>query len=446
MPYRNVLTYRPTFSPMLWLLLLSVGGMPTGAAIADWPQWRGPKGTGVAPTGTPPLEWDTEKNILWKTRLSGHGHASPVVSGDMIFLSTAIPMGEPFAPKMSGRPGAHDNNAITHRQQFQAWGISAIDGSIKWRTTLAEAVPLEGAHNTASLASASPVTDGEHVYFFFGSQGLHCLTRDGKRVWEKQFGKMHTKHGHGEGASPALSGQTLIVNWDHEGNSFLTALHTATGKERWRITRNEVTSWSTPVITEVDGTQQVIVCGTERVRAYRLSDGKVLWECGGMSANIVATPVVADGIVFVGSSYEKRVLMAIRLAGSSGDITGTNQILWTRYRGTPYVPSPLLYNGSLYFLTHYQNVITRVVAETGEDAPGAVRLGPLSNIYASPVAANGHLFVTDLLGQTLVLTDTAIPRAVSLNPIGESVSASLAIVGSRIFIRGENHLFCVGTE
>ena len=200
------------------------------------------------------------------------------------------------------------------------------------------------------------------------------------------------------------------------------------------------------MITEVDGTQQVIVCGTERVRAYRLSDGKVLWECGGMSANIVATPVVADGIVFVGSSYEKRVLMAIRLAGSSGDITGTNQILWTRYRGTPYVPSPLLYNGSLYFLTHYQNVITRVVAETGEDAPGAVRLGPLSNIYASPVAANGHLFVTDLLGQTLVLTDTAIPRAVSLNPIGESVSASLAIVGSRIFIRGENHLFCVGTE
>jgi len=311
---------------------------------------------------------------------------------------------------------------------------------------LAETVPLEGGHNTASLASASPVTDGKYVYVFFGSHGLYCLTRDGKLVWEKQFGIMHSKHGHGEGASPALSGQTLVVNWDHEGDSFLTALNAATGKERWRTDRNEVTSWSTPLITEVNGTQQVIVCGTERVRGYRLSDGKVLWECGGMSANIVATPVAADGILFVGSSYEKRVLMAIRLAGATGDISGTKQVLWTRFRGTPYVPSPLLYNGSLYFLTHYQNVITRVVAETGEDAPGAVRLGPLSNIYASPVAANGHIFITDLNGQTLVMTDTEIPRAISLNPIGEAVSASLAIDGSRIYIRGEHHLFCVATE
>jgi outer membrane protein assembly factor BamB len=165
-----------------------------------------------------------------------------------------------------------------------------------------------------------------------------------------------------------------------------------------------------------------------------------------MSANIVATPVAADGILYVGSSYEKRVLMAIRLSGATGDITGTDQVLWTRYRGTPYVPSPLLYNGALYFLTHYQNVITRVVAETGDDAPGAIRLGPLSNIYASPVAANGHIYITDLNGKTLVITDTEIPRSVSINPIGEAVSASLAIHASRIFIRGQDHLFCIATE
>jgi outer membrane protein assembly factor BamB len=431
---------------ILWAVLLFAGFVLNGLAAADWPQWRGPLGTGVAPTGTPPLEWNTGHNILWKTKISGRGHASPVVSGDMIFLTTSIPVGEPFAPRMSGRPGAHDNSAVTSTHQFQALGISVADGSIKWRTTLAEAAPLEGGHNTASLASASPVTDGKHVYVSFGSQGLYCLTRDGKLVWKKQLGKMHTKHGHGEGSSPALSGQTLVVNWDHEGDSFLTALDTATGEERWRIARNEVTSWSTPLITEVNETKQVIVCGTDRVRGYRLSDGKILWECGGMSANIVATPVAADGILYVGSSYEKRVLMAIRLSGATGDITGTDQVLWTRYRGTPYVPSPLLYNGALYFLTHYQNVITRVVAETGDDAPGAIRLGPLSNIYASPVAANGHIYITDLNGKTLVITDTEIPRSVSINPIGEAVSASLAIHASRIFIRGQDHLFCIATE
>jgi len=165
-----------------------------------------------------------------------------------------------------------------------------------------------------------------------------------------------------------------------------------------------------------------------------------------MSANIVATPVAGNGVLYVGSSYEKRILMAIKLTGSKGDITGTNKILWTRSRGTPYVPSPLLYNGGLYFLTHYQNLLTRVTVETGTDAPGAFRLGPLSNIYASPVAADGHIYVTDLNGQTLVMTDSEIPRAISLNPIGEAVSASLVIDGSMILIRGKRYLHCISAQ
>ena len=255
---------------------------------------------------------------------------------------------------------------------------------------------------------------------------------------------MHTKHGHGEGASPALHGNTIVVNWDHEGDSFLAAFNTSNGLQRWRVQRNEVTSWSTPVITTVDGEPQVIVCGTDKIRGYRLLNGQVIWECGGMSANIVATPVVSDGILYAGSSYEKRILMAIRLAEAQGDITDTEHVLWSRFRGTPYVPSPLIYKDSLYFLTHYQNVLTRINAKTGTDSPGAFRLGPLTNIYASPVAANGNLYITDLDGQTLVMTATEIPRALSLNPIGEPVSASLAVVGSVILIRGAQHLHCIG--
>ena len=418
----------------------------TGLTRADWPQWRGPQGTGVALNATPPTEWNTQKNILWKTKLEGEGHSTPVVSRGLIFLTTSIPIGPPFAPRKSGRPGAHDNRSVRTKYQFQAWAIDAADGSLLWKKTLHEAIPVEGAHTTASLASASPITDGKRFFAFFGSHGLYCLDRQGELLWQKQMGTMHTKHGHGEGASPALHGETLVVNWDHEGESFLVALDATDGAEKWRVSRNEVTSWSTPIITAVDGQQQLIVCGTDKVRGYRLSTGEVIWECGGMSANIVATPVAAKNVLYVGSSYEKRILMAIQLSGSNGDITDSEQILWSRSRGTPYVPSPLLYQGALYFLTHYQNVITRVTAETGADAPGALRLGPLSNIYASPVASNGHVYITDLDGQTLVITATEIPRVISLNPIGEPVSASLVIDGSRILIRGSTHLHCVSGQ
>lgn len=412
--------------------------------MSEWPQWRGPLGTGVAPNSNPPTEWDSENNHRWKTKIDGEGHSTPIVSDDLIFVTTAVPIGPALAPRASGRPGAHDNRMVTSMYEFQAWAIDLKTGAVQWKKTLTRAIPLEGGHNTASLASASPVTDGERFFAYFGSHGLYCLNREGEVLWKKDLGKMHTKHGHGEGASPALHGNTIVVNWDHEGDSFLAAFNTSNGLQRWRVERNEVTSWSTPVITTVDGEPQVIVCGTDKIRGYRLLNGQVIWECGGMSANIVATPLVSDGILYAGSSYEKRILMAIRLAEAQGDITDTEHVLWSRFRGTPYVPSPLIYKDALYFLTHYQNVLTRINAKTGTDSPGAFRLGPLTNIYASPVAANGNLYITDLDGQTLVMTATEIPRALSLNPIGEPVSASLAVVGSLILIRGAEHLHCIG--
>ena len=172
----------------------------------------------------------------------------------------------------------------------------------------------------------------------------------------------------------------------------------------------------------------------------------MIWQCGGLSANIVATPVAAGEILYVGSSYEKRALMAIRISGARGDITDTDQVLWRRLRGTPYVPSPLLYGDSLYFLTHYQNVLTRIEAKTGIDDPGAIRLGPLGDIYASPVGAAGHIYVTDLDGVTLVLTDSEIPRSISVNRLGEKVSASAAIAGHEIYLRGDKHLFRIAND
>jgi outer membrane protein assembly factor BamB len=428
----------------LWL-----HGLDSLFAADDWSQWRGPNGTGSVTTTDdevgPPTEWNASLNVAWKCPLPGRGHSTPVVLGERVFVTTAVPVGEPLAPRMSGRPGEHDNLPVSSKFQFMVLCISRDDGHILWKKVVHEAVPIEGGHVTASLASASPIVDDRHVYAMFGSHGLYCLDLAGNAVWEKQLGDMHSKHGHGEGASPVLRGETLVVNWDHEEQSFIVAFNRQDGRERWRREREEVTSWSTPLIVDVDGKSQVVVCGTDRVRGYDLTSGEVIWECGGLSANIVATPVfdAESGILVVGSSYEIRKMLAVRLPGARGDIKDSKRVIWSRTRGTPYVPSLLLVGGGVYFLAHYQNILTRVRLEDGAEAPGPMRLGELGNIYASPVSDGRFVYVTDLHGTTMVITATETPTLVSVNPIGESVSASLAIAGRELFIRGEQHVFCI---
>ena len=430
-------------------VILMLVGEPlrvTADETPSWSEWRGPNANGVALNSKPPIEWGTEKNMRWSTAIPGRGHSTPVAFGDRIFLTTAIPIGAKLPPKMSGRPGEHDNLAVDSKYQFVVLCVDRKKGAIVWKKVVHEAIPIEAGHNTASLASASPVIDEQHIYAHFGSHGLYCLDFDGNLEWQKNFGQMHSKHGHGEGASPTLSGSTLILNWDHEEKSFLTALDKSTGNELWHRDRDEDTSWSSPIVIDQSGKKQVVVCGTNRVRGYDLRSGETLWQCGGMSSNIVATPVFANGVLYVGSSYEKKVLMAIDLNGATGDITGSKHILWSRTRGTPYVPSMLLYDESLYFLTHYQNILTRVHCPTGKDSPGPIRLGSLGSIYASPVGANGYVYITDLSGTTEVITHTEIPRTVAVNRLDENVNASLAIVGNEILIRGEKHLFCISNK
>lgn len=423
-------------------------GQETQIATDSWTSWRGPLGTGEAPEANPPITWSETENIKWKAAIPGKGHSTPVVWDKLIFLTAAEPFGEKVEPKFSGRPGAHDNVPVSQHHRFFVIAVNRDDGTIAWQTKVQEELPLEGAHNTASLTSASPVTDGQRVYAHLGSYGLFCLDFDGNVVWQNELGKMHSKHGHGEGASPVLHGETLIVNWDHEGESFIAAFQTSTGQEIWRVPRAEVTSWSSPIVVEHDGGVQVIVAGTNRVRAYDLTDGSVIWECGGLSNNVVATPVAADGMVIVGSSYEKRAMFGIKLDGASGDITDGPNVAWFTRDRTPYVPSPLLYKGSVYFLRHYQNILSRRNAKTGEEEGGPFRLGGLRDIYASPVAAANRVYVTDREGVTVVFShvDDLVndaPRMLSANKLDESVNASLALIGNQILIRGEFHLYCV---
>ena len=412
----------------------------------QWSQWRGPLGTGESPDAKPPTRWSESENVRWKTKLPGLGHSSPVVWDQTVVVTTAIPFGEKFPPIADNAPGSHDNLKVSQRFKFVAIAIDRTSGKIKWEKVLHEALPHEGAHVSGSLASGSPIIDEQHIFAYFGTYGIYCLDHSGNVLWKKSLGTMNSKHAHGEGASPALFEDTLVINWDHEGKSFIVALNKNTGEEIWRADRDEVTSWSSPIVYSQNGRPQVIVAGTSAVRAYDLKTGSVIWECSGLSNNIVATPIAFDGMVFVGSSYEIKSMFAIKLERAQGDITGTENVVWKRASRTPYVPSPLLYRGSLYFLRHYQGILSIANADSGEELTGPFRLNGIRDIYASPVAADGKIFITDRDGITLVISEPEMPRLLSANKLDDRFSASIAMVGRDLFLRGEEFLYCISAE
>ncbi len=416
------------------------------SALDQWPQFRGPLGTGVAPHANPPTTWSEKKNIRWKTAIPGKGHASPIVWGDRIFLTTAIPFGDALPPEHADAHGAHNNVRPSRRQAFVVMAINRRDGAIIWQKTVRKQQPHESTHESGTWASNSPVTDGEHVFAYFGSHGLYCLDFSGSLIWKANIGTMHTKHGHGEGSSPALHGDTIVVNFDHEEQSFVVAIDKRTGKILWKVEREEGTSWSTPLIVEHDGRAQTIIAATRRVRAYDLLTGKLIWECGGLSGNVVASPVAADGIVYVTNSYETREMLAIRLADAQGDITGTDAVTWSRHRHTPYVPSPLLYGGRLYFLKHYQGFLTCVNAKTGETLFGPARLDGIGNVYASIAGAADRVYIVSRNGHTAVIEHGATLKQIALNALDDSFSASPAIVGDDLFLRGERFLYGISDK
>jgi outer membrane protein assembly factor BamB len=353
-------------------------------------------------------------------------------------------VGEAQQPVFDSAPGVHDSVPVTHRHQYVVLALDRKDGQVVWSKVVREEWPHEGGHYTGSPASNSPTTDGAFVYAFFGSRGLYCLDSNGALIWQKDLGRMQTLHAHGEGSSPVLHGDTLIVNWDHEANSFLCAFDKRSGQERWRTARDEKTSWSTPLVIEHEGKPQVVVSASKRVRGYDLATGKQLWESAGLTDNVVSSPVHSKGLVIAGSSYNRQSMMAIRLAGANGDITGTDQVVWKLNRLTPYVSSPLLYDDTLYFLRHNQNVLSRLDPATGLPRGEPLRLEGIRDfIFSSPVGAAGRIYVAGRDGATVVLRHDRENAILAVNHLNDSFSASPALLDRELYLRGEKFLYCL---
>jgi outer membrane protein assembly factor BamB len=469
--------------------------------LQNWHQWRGPLATGVAPQGNPPTEWSTTKNVKWKVPIPGRGSGSPIVWGDQIFILTAVKtdrVQEPAAESKTSanhidvkfRFAAHSLAAVesnrsefflaqrdaakesergqggrgfrgrggfgrgfgrrggqapTNYHQFIVLCIDRNTGQTKWQRTAAELVPHEGHHETGSFASASAITDGKFVYASFGSRGLYCFDLDGNPQWDKDLGDMQTRMGFGEGTSPALYGDTLVQTWDQEAGSFIVALDANTGDERWRQPRDEPTTWATPLIVAAAGRIQVITSGTNRVRSYDLKNGELIWECGGLGSNPIASPIVYKDLAICMTGHHDPAGVAVPL-DATGDVTDTDKVAWRIKESTPYVATPVLYDDTIYFTKSRNAILSSIDAKTGRYIIDQKRLAGIDSIYASPVAANGHVYISSREGKTVVVKHAPQLEVVATNDLEETIDASPAIVGDELIIRTDGNLYCIAEE
>jgi outer membrane protein assembly factor BamB len=403
-----------------------------------WTQWRGPLNTGMA-HGDAPLKWNDTSGVAWKVPIPGRGHSTPVIAGDRLFVTTAIPTGAPApAGRMRGGGGNADAG-IEHR--FDVLAIDRNTGKTLWRRTATVATPHEGYHRSyGSFASNSPVTDGTRVYAFFGSRGLYAYSVDGTLLWQKDFGvKLRMDNGWGEGTAPTLSDNRLILHFDHLDGGFLTMLDAATGKEIWRVRRTERYNWAAPFVATHNGRRQIVVNG-EVTRGYDFETGALLWEAAGLGENSVPQMVQHQDLVYAMSGHTIKILMAIRL-GRSGVLTGTDAIAWSTARGVSYTPSPLLHDGRLYVVSD-AGLVSCFDAATGRPLFEQQRLPKPYSFKASPVGANGKIYLATEEGDVVVLRLADRFEVLATNSLtDQSFISSPIIAGNAIYLRSRTHLF-----
>ena len=390
---------------------------PEGDGARYWSRWRGPSGQGVVEGSGYPDTWSDTTNVRWKVAVPGSGHSSPIVWGDRIFLTTSRDRG----------------------QQVSILCFRRSDGALLWEAEAPAGRP-ERHHGKNTPASATPTTDGDRVYASFGSRGMMAVDFDGNLVWHRDLGRIDNYHG--PAGSPLLYRDTVIIYQDQNGGAFVIALDARTGETRWQTARSARVGWGTPVAISVGDHDELIVSSQQQVQSYDPLTGDELWRCDGMLREVIPTPVVGLGLVFCTSGRAGPTL-AIR-PGGRGDVTDTH-VEWKTTRGSPFVPSPILYGDYLYTLNDMSSIITCLNARTGETV-WQERLGrpTREGISASPIIVDGKLFVTNDNGQTFVLKSGPEFELLHINDIGTRTLASPALVDGIWYIRTTSELIAIG--
>ena len=440
--------------------MLALVAMVAAAADANWPQFRGPSGGGVG-TGSPPAEWNVEsgKNILWKTAVPGLGHSSPVIWGDKIFLTTAVPASGEAQLKV-GLYGDITPVKGEPAQSFRVYCLDRKSGKILWERTAAAGPPKIMRHPKSTHANPTPVTDGKRLVAFFGSEGLFAYDLNGELLWKKDFGTLDSGYYLVPGAqwgfasSPVIFEDTLIIQADVQKNSFLAALDVRTGNPLWRTPRGDVPTFGTPAVapyTAGGGTDggkgwQVVVNGWKHIGGYDLKTGNPLWKLAGGGDIPVPTPVFLDGLIVITSAHgQARPIFAIR-TDAAGDLTDNRSaIAWTQERAGNYMQTPLLAGGLGYFC--FDNGVLTVYQLASGEKVYQQRLGAGSSGFSSsPVAAGNQIYITNEDGHSFVLAPGRAYQLLAENDLGETVMATPAISDSVLYIRGGKHLFAIGVR
>lgn len=441
----------------VWVMMpVAVSGQPSGQTeLAQWTKFRGPDAGAMADDPRLPDTWSETTNVTWKTDIPGLGWSSPVVWDDHVFLTTAVSAGEEREPVR----GLYDPGAASGATRSTAshrWLVYDLDfetGAVRWSREMAATVPQIERHLKNSFASETPVTDGERLYVYFGTIGLvAALDLNGEVQWRRELGVFNGRQRFGTAASPALHDGRLYVVNDNSTASFLVALNAATGDEVWRVERDEVENWATPLVWENELRTEIVTAGLRRVRSYDL-DGQLLWEVGGMTVNVVPTPFARDGLVYISSGYPggmPRPVYAIR-PGASGDISlspgenGNDFIVWYQPMLGTYNTSALVYDGYYYTLLD-RGFLLNHDARTGREIYGRTRIKPGSGFTASPWAYNDRVFLMGEDGDTFVIRAGPEFELLHTNSLNEMALATPAVVRGSLLLRTQTKLYRISNR
>ena len=431
---------------------LALVAATAATAAAEWPCFRGPGARGVAADDPRlPSRWTATKNVRWSATLEGRGWSSPIVSGDRVIVTSAIPPAPPEDAKKGLYFGGERPDVADGEVRWVVTCLDAASGMTRWETVIARGPPPGPVHVKNSYASETPVTDGERIYAAFAGIGIVCLDMDGQRVWEHRWKPRTMRAGWGPAASPVLHGDRLYVVNDNEDDSFVAALDAKTGRDIWRMARDEKSNWSTPFVWQNGVRTELVAPGTGKTRSYSL-DGRLLWQLAGGSAITIATPYTAHGLLYVSSGFvldRTRPIWAIR-PGADGDLTlpdgagSSTAIAWCRRDAAPYNPTTLVYGDELYVLAD-RGLMACYDARTGEQHYRKERLPEGRAFTASPWAYNGLVFCANEYGETFVVRAGPKFELLHTNMLGEDdmVMASPAIAGGRVFLRTDRRLYCL---